>query len=539
MTAKLAQPAPKTVGPEIVEFEKIGYAIAVEGSRVVGVLEGDAAAVRPGSFVKITCDSASIFGIVAATRIRPGSGTPLASASVGTMDIELIGEIGADARFQRGVSRYPALGAAIAAASRDDLARIYAPPSVASVVLGTLSNDPERPAYVRTDDLLGKHFAVLGTTGSGKSCAVTLILKRILKEHPHGHVVLLDPHNEYAKAFGAQAEVVNLTDLSLPYWLLNFSEALAAFVAADGPTQDFEAAILREAILEARRDSVLWKGKRNDAITVDSPIPYDLDDVMTMIDKRKGRLSQPEGAVPYLRLENRIAALRTDERLKFMFAPATAMMSLTDILSRILRIPVAGRPLTIVDLSGVPSEIIDVVVSVISRMMFDFAVWSMGQATAPLLLVCEEAHRYVSSDERSDFAPSRMALSRIASEGRKYGVSLGLISHRPSQLSATILSHCNTLFALRMSNAHDQEYVRRAMPEGWAALVAELPALRSQEAVVVGEGVATPMRLRFGDLDPSEQPRSQTAPFAALWAEDALDRAFIEDTVHRWRHQTR
>jgi hypothetical protein len=172
-------------------------------------------------------------------------------------------------------------------------------------------------------------------------------------------------------------------------------------------------------------------------------------------------------------------------------------------------------------------------------MMFDFAVWSMGQATAPLLLVCEEAHRYVSADERSDFAPSRMALSRIASEGRKYGVSLGLISHRPSQLSATILSHCNTLFALRMSNAHDQEYVRRAMPEGWAALVAELPALRSQEAVVVGEGVATPMRLRFADLDPAEQPRSQTAPFAALWAEDTLDRAFIDDTVHRWRHQTR
>jgi uncharacterized protein len=538
MTAMPATPAVETADDE--NSETLGCVVAAEGSRVVGVLEGNAEAVRLGGFVKIAVGAVTVFGVVSA--MRTSRSMRAGDKAGGAMDIELIGEVAADdaaADFQRGVSRHPPLGAVIAAAGADDLARIYAPPRVASVVLGALSHDPNQPAYVRTDDLLGKHFAVLGTTGSGKSCTVTLILKRILKAHPNGHVVLLDPHNEYARAFGDQAEVVNPTTLSLPYWLLNFSEALATFVSPDGPTRDFEAAILREAILAARQNSVVWKGKRNDAVTVDSPVPYDLGDVATMIDKRKGRLDQPEGAVPYLRLENRIAALRADERLKFMFAPATATLSLTDILSRMLRIPVAGRPLTIVDLSGVPAEITDIVVSVVSRMLFDFAVWSVGEATAPLLLVCEEAHRYVSADEHMHGAPARLAISRIAHEGRKYGVSLGLVSQRPSQLSATILSQCNTLFALRMSNAHDQEYVRRAMPEGWATLVAGLPALRSQEAVVVGEGVAMPMRMRFADLDPAEQPRSQTAPFATLWAEDTLDRAFVEQAVHRWRHQTR
>ncbi len=516
----------------------IGHVSAVEGSRIVGILEETAEAVRLGGFVAIAAGGATVFGVIAAMRTR--GAMRAGDKAGGTMDIELIGEIAAgSAGFQRGVSVHPGLGAAIRAAGRADLAAIYAPPRVASVVLGALSHDPDQPAYVRTDDLLGKHFAVLGTTGSGKSCTVALILKRILKEYPHGHVVLLDPHNEYAAAFGGQAEVVNPANLSLPYWLLNFTEALATFVSPDGPTRDFEAAILREAILAAKRDSVLWRGKRNEAITVDSPVPYDLDDVATAIDKRKGRLDQPEGSIPYLRLENRIAALRADERLKFMFAPAAATLSLTDILSRILRIPVAGRPLTIVDLSGVPAEIVDVVVAVVSRMLFDFAVWSANEATAPLLLVCEEAHRYVSADEQARGAPARTAIARIANEGRKYGVSLGLVTQRPSQLSASILSQCNTLFALRMANAHDQEYVRRAMPEGWASLVAGLPALRSQEAVVVGEGVAMPMRLRFADLDPAEQPRSQTAPFAALWSADTLDRGFIESTVHRWRHQTR
>jgi DNA helicase HerA-like ATPase len=179
------------------------------------------------------------------------------------------------------------------------------------------------------------------------------------------------------------------------------------------------------------------------------------------------------------------------------------------------------------------------VVSVLCRLIFDFALWSERGRGVPVLLVCEEAHRYVPRDAAAAFGPTRRALARIAKEGRKYGVSLGLITQRPSEISETVLSQVNTLFALRMSNEQDQQFVRRAMPENAAGLLAALPALRAQEAVAVGEGVTVPMRLRLRDLGPEERPRSDTAAFSAVWAADSHDRQFIRTTIERWRRQIR
>lgn len=502
----------------------------------------EAASVQMGKFVKIRTDQGQIFGVVSRARIAKRADGSNEDRAV--IEIELLGESldRSDAPggtgFQRGVSQYPSLGAEIWAATHEELTVIYAPPSEASVAVGVLHQDPACPAYVRVDELLGKHFAVLGTTGSGKSCSVSLILSSILEAHPEGHVVLLDPHNEYAAAFGDLAEVVSPANLNLPYWLLNFEEIAATFISADAPTRDFEASILREAIVVARKSNSIL-GNNTAGITVDSPVPYDLTDVLHFIDKRKGRLNQPEGAIPYLRLESRIEALRDDERLSFMFSDTTVKDTMADVLSRLLRIPASGRPITIVDLSGVPSEVVDVFVSVVSRTIFDFAVWSVRSQAAPLLLVCEEAHRYIPSDEQKGFGPSRHALARIAREGRKYGVSLCLVSQRPSELSTTILSQCNTMFALRMSNEHDQHYVRKALPEGWNGLIGALPALRSQEAVVVGEGVATPMRLRFYNLEENRRPHSQTAPFAQAWQQSDVDHSFVQETIQRWRYQNK
>ncbi len=212
---------------------------------------------------------------------------------------------------------------------------------------------------------------------------------------------------------------------------------------------------------------------------------------------------------------------------------------LPDILSRILSIPVANKPVTILDLSGVPSEIVDVVVSLLCRMIFDFALWSVPAQALPVLVVCEEAHRYVPSDPDSGFGPTKKAITRIAMEGRKYGVSLCLISQRPSELSTNILSQCNTLFALRMSNERDQEIARRALPESALGLLNALPTLRTQEAVVVGEGVPMPMRLRFDDLDPIYRPMSGNADFSVRWQREDQGREFVDGTIRRWRSQFR
>ncbi len=222
-----------------------------------------------------------------------------------------------------------------------------------------------------------------------------------------------------------------------------------------------------------------------------------------------------------------------------MFSKLIVRDNMVEVFGRILRIPVSRKPITIIDISGVPSEIVDVVVSVLCHSIFDFALWSERSRALPVLLVCEEAHRYVPRDDDTAFGPTKRAISRIAREGRKYGVSLCLVSQRPSELSASILSQCNTLFALRMSNERDHNFVRNALPDGALGLLSALPALRAQEAVVVGEGVTVPTRLRFDDLDPAHRPMSGTACFSRAWREDREQQSFVAETVDRWRKQAR
>jgi DNA helicase HerA-like ATPase len=531
---------------------RIGLVTSIQGAKVTGArTAGRPAGPDPaaqeadaefGGLVKIRTRASAVFGVVSAQWLND-NGAPIDNAQR-MMSIDMLGEIMDDDRsgpagaFRRGITVHPRLGAEIFAATPADLARVYAKPDAPCVRVGSVGHDDSLPAYVVTDGLLGKHFAVLGTTGCGKSCSVALILRSILERHACGHILLLDPHNEYATAFGEQAEVLSPANLQLPYWLMNFDELVSAFVSRDGPDRQTEMTILKHAVLEARRQFV---GDEDEAahITVDSPVPFRLGEAERLINKEMGRLNKAEGTLPYLRLLSRIEALRTDRRFEFMFSGLVVRDTLADVLGRILRVPVSGRPVTVMDLSGVPSEIVDVVVSILCRMTFDFAIWSAEAQAVPVLIVCEEAHRYVSQDGVTSFSLTREAIARIAKEGRKYGVSLCLVSQRPSELSTTILSQCNTIFALRMSNEHDQNFVRKALPDGASGLLGALPALHNREAIVVGEGVSVPMRFRFDELDAASRPRSSTASFATAWDRDDVGEEFMYDTVLRWRLQAR
>jgi hypothetical protein len=220
-----------------------------------------------------------------------------------------------------------------------------------------------------------------------------------------------------------------------------------------------------------------------------------------------------------------------------MFQGLTVRDNMTAILSRIFRVPVSGKPVTILDLSGVPSEILNVVVSLLCRLTFDFALWS--DRAIPMLLVCEEAHRYVTQDPSLGFEATKRALGRIAKEGRKYGVSLCLVSQRPSDLAVGILSQCNTIFAMRMSNQKDQEFVRGTLSESALGLLDSLPTLRTGEAIAVGEGVSVPVRVSFDMLPDERKPLSGTASFSAAWQNDDKDESFVAEVVDRWRRQRR
>jgi len=535
----------------------LGRVVRVAGSAVVVLFEAGAeprSAERPqmGDLVKVDCGGTTVFGVVR------GLSIPLPDHGAGRQEslfaeIELLGEIRADLAdqgssdqgpgssrgFERGVSVYPGLDDQVRAASQEDLIAVYAAPASRSTVrVGTINQDSSLPAYVVPDRLLGRHFSVLGSTGAGKSCAMALILQAILEQHGNAHIVLLDPHNEYPQAFGDRAEILDPASLELPYWLFNFDEIVQVILGDDRgkPEVEAEANLLGDLIPRAKR-SFLGDSDRGRQVTVDSPVPYGMSELINLIDEAMGKLDRPEKSLPYTRLKARINALKADSRFDFLFGGIAVRDNLAKILSRIFRVPVDGKPITIVDLSGVPSEILNVVVSVLCRMTFDFALWSDGRV--PILLVCEEAHRYAPKDSRLGFEPTKRALSRIAKEGRKYGVSLGLVTQRPAELDAGILSQCNTIFALRMTNQSDREVVGAALADSAAGLLDFVPSLKEAEAIAIGEGVPVPVRMRFDTVPEERRPRSSTAPFSVAWTSSDPDRAFLVEVVERWRSQRR
>ena len=525
-------------GPD--EGQRLGRVISVAGPTVWGELEADAAtAAEIGAMVRLHSVAGRNFGIVTTLKNdgrRGGDERRL-------IEVRLIGEILNGGphpwRFQRGVSNHPALDTPIHVASREELCAIYARPEAPTVRLGTLKQAADLPAFAITDNLLGKHFAVLGTTGAGKSCAVTVILRAILEAHPYGHIILLDPHNEYRRAFAERAEFLDPSNLKLPYWLLNFEELATILVNQDSPERGYaESAILRNAILEAKR-SYFGDERDHDHITVDTPVPYRLSELVRIIQEAMGAFNKPENSAPYQHLINRIESVSSDKRFDFMFSSFTVHDNMRQVLARILRIPVENKPLTILDISGVPSEIVDVVVSVLFRLIFEFALWSDRDKAPPILLVCEEAHRYVPQDDQSGFAPTRRSISRIAKEGRKYGLGLCLVTQRPAELSTSSLSQCNTIFALRLNNERDLEFARHAVPDSSRWLIDALPSLNTREAVVIGDGVSVPMHIRFDELDPGDRPASTNPPFARAWQTDIADDGLIAETIERWRYQIR
>ncbi|MBV9549917.1 MAG: ATP-binding protein, partial [Alphaproteobacteria bacterium] len=400
---------------------RIAHIVSVSGSHAVAMLErqdvikGADSRVQIGALVKIMTPISAVMGIVSA--ISAPLPASEGEAPTGLVEINLMGEVALDAgrrlTFRRGVSALPSLGDGVLLADKHDLTRVYAPPHAASIKIGNLFQDESVPARLLIDDLLAKHFLVVGSTGSGKSSALTCILQRLLAEHSHAHVVILDVHNEYAASFGGLVEPINLDNFQLPFWMLDFPEMTAALVSREAH-HDAEVEILADGVVFAKKrysesatsrsGALARKSAESHAITVDTPTPFRMSDVIAFIDEQLGRLERSQLALPYRRLRTRIETLVSDQRYNFMFGSVSVQDTMGDVLARLFRVPAENRPISVIDLSTVPPEILDVVISVISRLAFDLAVWSKGGL--PMLLVCEEAHRYAPADDKK-FVPTR------------------------------------------------------------------------------------------------------------------------------------
>lgn len=531
----------------------IGRIVSVTGAKAIVLLDGKMDASgrktlhRPemGTLLAIDTTSSVVLAIVSALSV-PVPAQREGENEIWIAELGLVGELWLSSdnkakSFNRGVTIYPALGDRVRIASKPELEFSFCGDMSKSVRVGCIRQDSSIPAMIRVDDLLGKHFAILGTTGTGKSCTTALILRAILKEHPAAHIVLLDPHNEYSTAFPEWAEVISPRNMQLPFWLLTFEEIVEVMVGDAKRKTEIE--ILQELIPIAKsryntartKDNAVRRGiVDHGRYTVDTPVPYRISDLTGMIDDRMGKLENKKDLAPYRNLKQRIEMITQDARYAFMFGSLTVYDGMTQVLSRIFRVPVNGKPITILELTGIPTEIVNVVVSVLCRMTFDFALW--GEGKVPVTLVCEEAHRYVPANPEMGFEPCKRAIAKIAKEGRKYGASLCIVTQRPAEIDPTILSQCNTVFALRMSNDRDQEIVTSAISDTGSGLLEFLSALGQREAIAFGDGVTLPVRIKFDELPKSAMPRSSTARFSERWQKSVGDEGFLEQIVDRWRN---
>jgi DNA helicase HerA-like ATPase len=545
-------PASKAQG----EGRACGHILSVSGSQASVGLPADSidpkreASITVGKFLRIERGRSLLIGMV--TEVTQDISTAAHEQGFrAAARLDMMGEIKRrdDGKhyFQRGVTDYPAIGDPAALITRDELRLIYDISGSDTIDIGQLQQDTSIGAYVNVDEMLSKHFAVLGTTGVGKSSGVALILREILDKRPNLRLFLLDGHNEYARCFGDKALVLTPRNLKLPFWLFNFEETIDV-IFSGRPGIDEEVAVLAELIPQAKsnytqnyrtgdRPVLKRADPKTTGYTGDTPVPYRLADLVALIDERMGKLENRSSRMIYHKLIQRIETVRNDPRYAFMFDNANVGGdTMGETLRQLFRLPADGKPMTIMQLAGFPAEVVDSVVSVLCRMAFDFGMWSDG--AFPLLFVCEEAHRYASADRSVGFGPTRKAISRIAKEGRKYGVFLGLVTQRPAELDSTIISQCSTLFAMRMANERDQAIVRSAVSDAAANLLAFVPSLGTREVLAFGEGVALPTRLKFKQLPDNLIPQSQAVINASTDPSSAMTEDFIDSIIDRWRGAT-
>ena len=433
--------------------------------------------------------------------------------------------------------------------------------------LGHFTLDDEAVAYLNGNKLFQRHAVVVGSTGSGKSWTTARLLDQIA-ELPQANVVLFDVHGEYRPL---ESEVFNhlkiagpsdiennrgLDDgvLHLPYWLLGYEALISMFVDRSDQNAPNQSMIMTRTILETKKSALDPEAHKEilDNFTIDSPVPFDINVVLgqlRQLDEQMvpgARSGQKQG--PYhgklSRMISRLEAKRNDRRLAFLFQPPAECMEM-EWLVRMVHTICAGRMaqfgntggIKIIDFSEVPSDVLPLMVSLLAQIVFSTSLWTENDKRHPIAIMCDEAHLYIPERMRADRADavSVEIFERIAKEGRKYGIGLVVISQRPSEVNRTVLSQCNNVVAMRLTNGDDQSVIRRLLPDSLGSFGDLLPVLDVGEALVVGDASLLPTRVRISE--PAMKPDSQTVAFWDRWNESAP----VSDTpnaVRSWRRQS-
>ncbi len=530
--------------PRQPDARMLGRVIQCDGSHAVVASYADAAEGAPtglwniGKLISVSTGQTRLVGLVSSIEMPSDIWLDDAHNPI-KVHLELIGEVRDEEPakkpvFDRGITVYPNIGAIAHQIRTRDLEAVYQLSGRKSVSIGSLSQNANISARISVNSMLNRHFAIVGTTGVGKSTAVSLLLHKAIEERPDLRILILDPHNEFAAAFKSRAARLDQTTLDLPFWLFRLEELTEVlFRGRDNMVEEVD--ILRDLIPVAKANyrnpgGALRVRRSSDmgSITADTPIPYRISDILRLIEERMGMLEAKAERPALKSLKGRIESIVNDASFRFMFGSHVVEDNIHEAFGKIFRVPHEGKPVMCFQLAGMPSEVVNSVCSVLARVAFDLAQGSKGKLK--LLVVCEEAHRYMPSDHRLGFAPTRHALARIAKEGRKYGCYLGVVTQRPGELDPTILSQCSTVFAMRLANDRDQDIIRSAIANSSASTLRFLSSMGQREAIAFGEAVATPMRLKFEELDAAFIPGAHAdATIGELTDEQEVDLAAIID----------
>lgn len=501
-----------------------------------------------GTFVSVQQPNSRLLSIIQEIR---GSEGEVPSPAGGIIGLNALGEITQEGQFRRGVSDYPLPGAEIRTIAPADLGAIFSKIRPYGFKLGRFKDYTSADVFLDPSTLCGRHFAILGQSGSGKSWAVTTVVQRLVETMPRAHIILLDLHGEYCwvdehgtehSAFEKdKVRYLDARKLEIPYWLMTFGELVELLIDRNDRKAPIQTAFLRDIIFDLKTKSGNALGLKS--VSVDSPVYFPLtkvyelfkesNELRTDFGKTKGPLYGHFDEL-LIKLQSRL----NDGRYDFLINPSRRnhSESLSDLLRDFVGLGEPKCPINVIDLSPVPFDVRPAISAQIGRLAFEFNYWNPRHREFPILLICEEAHVYIPRDPGSQYSTARKSMERIAKEGRKYGVGLGVVSQRPQELSETVLSQCGTYLCLRLTNPDDQNYVRQLVPEGESDFVNVLTALGRGEAMALGEAVPVPLRFQFDK--PNPPPNSSDVDYYGRW-QDGPEDLDIDGIVRRWWLQGR
>ena len=453
--------------------------------------------------------------------------------------------------FERGILHYPTTGAELHLVSNWSLERIFSDFSDVYYKVGKLSAFESIDVYLDASHFFGRHAAILGQTGSGKSWTVTSLIQSALRYMPNAHIIIMDLHGEYGdrrtdssvtSPFPAsKVRCLNALDLEMPYWLLTYSDLAEIFISPDDENASVQLAFLRGALSELRIESNKNSGLGH--ITVDSPVHFSLEELRDKFieaNEETDDFGRTKGPLygKFDQLLVRLHSLMNDSRYDFMLNPKlrTSTETLVDLMRDFVGLGDPKANVTVLNLSAVPYDVAPTVTALIGRLAFEFNFWNPKCLEFPIWLVCEEAQEYIPRAAHTRYKEARRTMEHISKAGRKYGVGLCIVSQRPHEVSETVLAQCGTFLCLRISNPDDQEYLRAMVPDAARGTFSALTALGRGE--VVAMGAAVPMPVRFHMNLPNPPPNSRDVNFAEKWSKGG-EEIDVAQLVSNWHRQIR